>query len=216
MSTMRISMTLRISLTIVLLFAITALSFVIPNADGSDSRDRGHDDNNIYSNHALHRLNPMQGTNNLFCRSSQQSMSCYGGPAVTLQTCQSRCACDDGRISCPSYKYCDDSTMDTFCGGLCQCGAPLASSPNTNVNSNSDAADFKPKIINKEPEIVVMSPHRYPAPVPRRQQPHQFDSDEEEDSAYFEDEDDDFRRRRRSTRRDLRRSTDQPVVGFSV
>ncbi|EXJ93182.1 hypothetical protein A1O3_01739 [Capronia epimyces CBS 606.96] len=139
-----------------LLFAATALSIVIPIP--ARNPDREH-----YPN-VLHQLNHMQPTNSLMCRLSHQSMSCYGGPAVTLQTCQATCTCDNGRISCPSYKYCDDSTMDTFCGGLCQCGAP---------------ASARPKI-NKEAEIV-MSPHHYSPPrAPFDDDDDDSDDDDEE------------------------------------
>lgn len=167
-----------------LIFAITALSFVLPIPNASPDRE--------HYNNALNRLNPMQTTNNLVCRSSRQSMSCYGGPAVTLQTCQTACTCENGRISCPSYKYCDDSTMDTFCGGLCQCAS--AGGPSSAPSPE------------KKPEIVI-SPHRYPPP--------RIQHDDDDDDDYTDDDDEDDLRKR-NTRRTTKRSTDMPLAGASL
>lgn len=95
-------------------------------------------------------------------------MSCYGGIPVTLATCKSICTCESGRISCPTYKYCDDSTMDIFCGGMCGCSA------NTSAKLRSSSDDRAGGAAGQ----VMVSGHRYQAPpAPRRH----YDEDEEED-----------------------------------
>ncbi|EXJ91380.1 hypothetical protein A1O1_04492 [Capronia coronata CBS 617.96] len=190
-------MTTRAAFTL-LLFASSVLSFVLPIPHAQPPQRVTDSYNN-----ALHKLNPMQQTNNLVCRVSRQSMSCYGGPAVTLQTCQSTCTCENGRISCPSYKYCDDSTMDTFCGGLCQC-AGSGSSGYSSPGSSSQGGIAKPKP-NRD-SVFVMSPHRYSAPSRK-----QVDDDDD-----FGDDDDDDDLRKRKMKRTTKRSTDIPMAGASL
>jgi hypothetical protein len=162
------------SLLLLLLSITSTLSLVVPPVDSNSGSTHSYLSPNDLTR--LHQLNK-QATS-LVCHETNQRMSCYGGIPVGGATCKSICTCENGRISCPAYKYCDDSTMDIFCGGLCACNA------NTSArlrSSNDDRAGGQ----------VMISGHRYQAPAaPRRH----YEEDEEED------EDDDARARRRARR----------------
>jgi hypothetical protein len=111
-------------------------------------------------------------------------MSCYGGIPVTLETCKDICSCENGHISCPTYKYCDDSTMDTFCGGMCGC------------SSNTLPSDLRADNDDRNDEIMLGS-HRYP-PTSQRGMDDADDEadDDEEDEDDYEDDDDSMVKRR--------------------
>lgn len=107
---------LRLLLSTVLFFVITT-ALVVPTKDITTGASHSSND--------LTKLHPMNKPNLLTCRNTNQRMSCYGGPSVTLGTCKEVCTCENGRVSCPTYKFCDDATMDTFCGGLCACSVNM-------------------------------------------------------------------------------------------
>lgn len=154
-------------LLLLLLLTPSALSWVIPPLDSSTGLSHSLSSPSSSSkskSNDLAKLHPLKTPGSLVCRANNQRMSCYGGNPVTLGICKNICTCENGRISCPNYKFCDDSTMDTFCGGMCGCSTNT-NSPSSHLRTDNDDRD-----------------HRYLPSSPR----HMYDEDDEED-----DEDDD-------------------------
>lgn len=159
---------LHVPIVILLLLTTSVLSLVMPH---TDSRSSGSSSSSPSSND-LTKLHPLKAPSSLVCHGNNQRMSCYGGIPVTLQTCQDICTCENGRISCPTYKYCDDSTMDTFCGGMCGCRS--STTPSKLRADNDD---------DQSGEMMLRVPHRHRPESSRRR----YDEDDE-----AEDDDDDY------------------------
>lgn len=190
---------------LLLLLTGSTLSLVVPHAD-SNTGLTGSSSSSSPPSNDLTKLHIVKTqSNSLICHANNQRMSCYGSIPVTLQTCRDICVCENGRISCPTYKYCDDATMDTFCGGMCGCSTP-STSTSSNSNSNSPPSNLRVggNYDDKDHhrDETMLSNHRYPAALSTRMY-----GDEDDD--WEEDDDEDMFQRRAK-----RRVTDsRPVAG---
>ncbi|RVX71348.1 hypothetical protein B0A52_04922 [Exophiala mesophila] len=126
------------------LFLGLCVGFVVPNRESTGASPHLAND--------LTKLHPMNRPNLLTCRNTNQRMSCYGGPPVTLDTCREVCTCENGRIICPTYKFCDDETMDTFCAGLCACASSLPNKLRANEGDTMISAHRYHRLIDEEEE----------------------------------------------------------------
>jgi len=167
------------------LLTSTTLSLVVPHLGHNIVLTRTWSSTTLSSLTDLKQLHTIKTqSNSLICQANTQGMSCFGGIPVTLQTCRDVCICENGQISCPTYKFCDDATMDAFCSGMCACTISnsnsdlLPSNIRLGLNDDSHKDNYRDKIL--------LSSHHYLYAESR--QLYDDDDDDDDDRHHWEDD----------------------------